>query len=313
MGLRYLKEFKTFSQQIQLLESRGIVFNKISKQDAEEKLSNISYYKLSSYIKTFEVSVDKYNQTDFQEALDLYYFDRKLSRLLFELIERIEISFKTSLAYYIAEYIEKNSTEKVKTFLYLNLKNWVNPCELRDPIKALKKELSFKETIASYTSRNARGCVSYYFNKYTEEHFIPIWMLIEVIDFGVGCNMYEDANTNIKIKVANKFKVSSHKDFGFYLRTLKFVRNRLAHNGVIWNLKLVNQINNKDMVLLDVERGSIFAVIVLIVNLMKNINKAFDYSELESLIENFFNDYPDLLKKFGILNKNLFIVKSVLK
>lgn len=310
--MKYLKEFKTFSQQIALLESRGIVFNNITKQDAEEKLANISYYKLSGYIKAFEVGVDQYNGTDFKEALDLYYFDRKLSRFLFEIIERIEIAFKTSLAYYIAEYIEQHSSAQNKTFLYLNIKNWTHGIKWRNKREELKNELKFKETITSYTSRsNIEGCISYYFNKYNEEHFIPIWMLIEVIDFGVACNMYEDANNKIRVNIAKKFKISHHETLATHMKTLKFVRNRLAHNGAVWNLKLINRISS-NTIPANVDNSSIFAVIVLMVELMKSINKDFEYDEFKNLIKNFFKNYPSLLRKFGILNNDVDLIQTVL-
>ncbi|MGF6906970.1 hypothetical protein [Fusobacterium sp. PH5-44] len=47
--MKYSKEFKTFSGQVQILEDRGLLFNSITKSDAENILSHINYYKFSNY------------------------------------------------------------------------------------------------------------------------------------------------------------------------------------------------------------------------------------------------------------------------
>ncbi len=49
----YTKEFKSYKEQLKLLEERGIKFNIISIEEAEKIISNINYYKFSGYIKVF--------------------------------------------------------------------------------------------------------------------------------------------------------------------------------------------------------------------------------------------------------------------
>ena len=57
----YTKEFKSYKEQLKLLEERGIKFNIISIEEAEKIISNINYYKFSGYIKVFEIETDKYD------------------------------------------------------------------------------------------------------------------------------------------------------------------------------------------------------------------------------------------------------------
>lgn len=100
--MRYNKEFKTYREQIMLMKERGVKFNKTSELEAEKIISNINYYKFSGHMKVFEQKLDQYD-VQFSQFIDLYDFDRKFSRIIFEMIEKIEIAFKTNLAYYISE------------------------------------------------------------------------------------------------------------------------------------------------------------------------------------------------------------------
>jgi|GEM_PF-787089 len=323
--MKYDKSFKTFSEQIEILKKRGLLFNDVSESDAENILSHINYYKFSNYIKTFEISTDKYHKTDFNDALNLYKFDRTLSRILFDLVEKIEISFKTSLAYSIAEHIEnKKSHTGNAVFDYLDIKNWhdLSPKnknhsksnQIANSNELLDRELEFKSTIFNYCKKNSRECVESFFTKYSSEHFVPIWLLMEIVDFGVACKMYENAATSIKTKISQKYNIL-RKDFYTYIKTVKFIRNKLAHNSTIWNLNLINKINKPLITSIskDVDNGRIFAVIIVIIELMKTIEPTYDYTILRDLINNFFLDYHQLLYKFGIKYGNYHIVNQILK
>jgi abortive infection bacteriophage resistance protein len=48
-SLKYMKPHKTYTEQVQLLESRGIIID--DKEFTEQFLSNVNYYKLSGYFK----------------------------------------------------------------------------------------------------------------------------------------------------------------------------------------------------------------------------------------------------------------------
>lgn len=99
--MNYNKPHLTFEKQVELLKSRNLII------DDEEKfknfLSNVNYYKLSGHLKFFETSKNNYNNTPIQTVIDLYYFDRELRNFLMKAIEKIEISFKTKVAYHIGE------------------------------------------------------------------------------------------------------------------------------------------------------------------------------------------------------------------
>ncbi|MCY7376196.1 MAG: Abi family protein [Pyrinomonadaceae bacterium] len=97
--MKYTKPPLTISDQIKLLESRGLIIS--HKTKAEKYLANISYYRLSAYMYSFkDLVTDEFaDGTTFEKVLDLYLFDRELRLLIFDAIERIEIAFRTQLIY----------------------------------------------------------------------------------------------------------------------------------------------------------------------------------------------------------------------
>lgn len=99
--MKYEKPPLTYQQQIELLKSRGLVFDDESK--AESQLSNVSYYRLSAYMLPFKknmhgeiVNEFRYGTT-WKDVYNLYVFDRKLRLLVFDAIEKIEVAIRCQL------------------------------------------------------------------------------------------------------------------------------------------------------------------------------------------------------------------------
>src|SRR5690554_4483601 len=95
----YTKPHKSYEEQIQLLQERGLEIK--DEQRAIKHLNNISYYRLSAYMLPYKKSKNGIIQDNFIEGAtwsdvyDLYVFDRKLRILVFDIIERLEISIRT--------------------------------------------------------------------------------------------------------------------------------------------------------------------------------------------------------------------------
>lgn len=309
--MNYTKEFLSYHDQIQLMKSRGIKFNKISEKDAMKKISMINYYKLSGYMKNFEIYTDKYD-VEFEEIIKMYEFDRVFSRIIFEMIEKIEIAFKTNLSYYLSEHIKLKGLD---SFGYLDIEEWVNLNDKKytGKHKILEEKLKFKSRITDYTARNVKGCIENYFYKYKKEDFVPLWILIEVIDFGMASTMYNDSIHDIQKKVSAVLNIPIAKDFKFYIKSLKLIRNTVAHNGILWNFKLINCIK-KPLVTqyTDIKEDSIVAVMVVIVEILKAVDGAYNYTELKKLISEYFGENLKFLDKFGIKNNNLNLIDSII-
>lgn len=89
------KSALTVKQQLDQLATRGLIIDNI--EYATHLLQHISYYRLAGY--WWSMQSDKVNHTfkpnsKFTDVIALYNFDRELRCLLFDVIEKIEISLR---------------------------------------------------------------------------------------------------------------------------------------------------------------------------------------------------------------------------
>jgi abortive infection bacteriophage resistance protein len=100
---KYEKKFLNISEQVKLLKKRGLFFE--DENRLRFYLKHINYYHLSAYFKTFQNNNENFKSgTGFEDVLNLYNFDKKLRLLLLDILERIEISFKSVLSHDITRY-----------------------------------------------------------------------------------------------------------------------------------------------------------------------------------------------------------------
>ena len=103
---RYNKPPLTYTEQMELLKSRGMTIP--DEKRAERLLANISYYRLSAYMLPYKKSEDGMildafkTGTTWDMIYNLYVFDRKLRLLVFDAIERLEVSIRTQIIYQLS-------------------------------------------------------------------------------------------------------------------------------------------------------------------------------------------------------------------
>ena len=109
----YRKPYLTFEQQLDLLKSRGLEVTNDSV--ALEYLRRLGYYRLSGYwylcrkliaLPAHQSKPVRPQREDnflpgskFQDAVELYVFDKKLRLLILDAIERVEVAFRVDIAY----------------------------------------------------------------------------------------------------------------------------------------------------------------------------------------------------------------------
>src|SRR3989338_4540236 len=98
---KYAKPPLSFSRQIGLLKSRGLVVK--SPPTAEAFLSQVNYYRFSAYCLPFESARHQFKTgVTFEEIRELYEFDRHLRFLIDEALEIIEIAMRSAVAYHLS-------------------------------------------------------------------------------------------------------------------------------------------------------------------------------------------------------------------
>lgn len=167
--MKYNKLPITVADQVEKLKARGLRFDNEVK--AKNYLSNISYYRLRAYTYPFQDNLHD-NQAfnvdiTFEQIIELYVFDRKLRLLIFDAIEKIEISLRTQIIYHFA--LTHGSHWQLMPELYRD------PMRFANHLDSLQKEID----------RSNETFIDHYKSKYTSPTEPPSWMSLEVSSMGL--------------------------------------------------------------------------------------------------------------------------------
>lgn len=225
--MHYKKPPVTFSDQVARLKSRGLKFN--IESNALLYLSNISYYRLRAYTYPFQDNSDDNHPfvvpVTFEQIIELYQFDRKLSHLVFNALEKIEIALRTQIIYQWAMTYGSH---------------WQNiPSLYRKPVLFAKHINNLQEEI----NRSHETFIEHYKNNYTTPPEPPSWMSLEVSSFGllsqIFCNLKKGKEKNA---VANHFGLNDISILENWMHCFSNIRNICAHHGRLWNRRLTAHI-----------------------------------------------------------------------
>lgn len=220
----YSKEAISIENQIQQLVKRGLEINE--GDDAGHYLSNISYYRLAGYWWPMQSDKEKHlfkSHSRFIDVIALYNFDRELRLLLFDVIERIEISLRTKLIYYLS--LEFDAWWFQKTEIFSNTRELIKTlASLEDEIER-SKDVFIKE---------------HYKKHRDDQRFPPAWKTLEITSFGSLSKLYGNLKPTVKSKdkIAEAFQTVNHTYLPSWLQSIAQIRNYCAHHSRLWNRNL---------------------------------------------------------------------------
>ncbi|WAM36921.1 Abi family protein [Caldicellulosiruptor acetigenus] len=213
MSIEELKPALSVEEQIKLLNSKGLIIKDI--EFAMQVLSKISYYRLSGYWHSFLRKDNKFEHfagnISFEDIYHIYRFDQKLRHIIFEVIEEIEITFRTKVVNYFActygplKYKEPEYFENAEYH-----KEFLNEIE-----KAIKEQ------------ENKEQFVRHYLNKYSGE--FPIWVVAEILSFGSMSKFYSNLKKDDRDKISKEWTGFPSEYLKSWLKSLVLVRNLCAH------------------------------------------------------------------------------------
>lgn len=223
----YKKPPISLSNQIKKLKSRGLAFD--DETEAELCLSNISYYRLRAYTYPFQDNTDPNHPfiipVSFEEIIELYKFDRKLSQLIFSALEKVEIALRTQIIYQWA--MRYGSHWQLDPSLYRDSMKFVNQ------LNNLQTEIS----------RSHETFIEHYKKTYTSPSEPPSWMSLEVSSFGLLSQIFSNLKKgNEKLAVANHFGLNDISILENWMLCFSNIRNICAHHGRLWNRRLTAHI-----------------------------------------------------------------------
>ena len=219
------KPTRTIQDQIALLQSRNMQIKNIL--NTSHFLSNVSYYRLKGY--WWEMQDDKVNHhfapnSFFEDVIDLYNFDRHFRLIIFNAIERIEISLRTKLIYHLS--------------LSYGSEWYLNPSIFQNP----QRFTSFLGKINIDMSNSSEEFIVKHFENHPNE--IPeSWKALEVLTLGTLSKLYSNLRHQLPEKniIAKEFGLYNQKYLVSWLLTITVIRNIIAHHGRLWNRVIKNK------------------------------------------------------------------------
>lgn len=290
----------TYQEQINLLKKRGLLVKNEDK--ALHLLSYLGYYRLSGYwhslLKEPKSAHHFKKSSTFEQAFEMYCFDRELRSLIANQIEKIEIAIRAIITH--------ECSMKLGTFWLSDPNNFTSNINKRTGEKRYHEAIN---KIKQEFNRSKEPFVLEYKNKYAES-LPPSWISFEVCSFGSLSIVYSLLkSSNLKRTISNKFELSDTV-FKTWLHSLVYIRNICAHHSRFWNKRLkiqpkspkkpkqawIQELHNKDTrtdIEVDIKDRSYFTL-SMILYLLKIINPKNTFKEK---LEQLFLKYPSIDRK----------------
>lgn len=251
--MSYRKSWMSYADQLDQLIGRGMAVT--DRARALEHLERIGYYRLSGYwfalrqrselicplddqcrkpnkVREERIALDGFRPgTTFQNAVDLYVFDKQLRLLVMDALERIEVALRVDVSHTLG---------KLDRFAYLK------PHLLHDEFSAHLDKKSGLTRHHEWLGKHAQliGRSKEEFVRHNRDKYglpLAIWVACEVWDFGTLSTLYSGMREAEQDMIASQYGVSNGRVFATWLRSLNYLRNVCAHHSRLWNRNIVDQ------------------------------------------------------------------------
>jgi abortive infection bacteriophage resistance protein len=250
----YSKPYRSVVDQLALLASRGMEITDMAA--AAACLGRIGYYRLSGYwypfrkshlstdLLTGEVLADPHTGkpqiiieddfrpgTTFQQIMDLYVFDKRLRLLFLDAIERIEVALRVDIALLLGArdpWAHRDPKQLHGRFLKIDART--GKTEYQKWLDRLDSTFnSSKEEFAKHFKKKYQG------------ELPPIWIAIEIWDFGMLSMFLGGMKVADQEHLAAKYGIPRADLLTSWVRNINNVRNICAHHGRLWNRSPADQ------------------------------------------------------------------------
>lgn len=219
MAVDFTKQYTTPEDIARLLMQRGLAIQDLNV--ACQYIRNVGYYRLSAYLYPLLQTPKErhhYKQgSDFDTALQLYRFDKKLRLLLFNEMEKIEVSFRSVLANVVAK-------ESGNIFWMTDESMFANQAKFNKTKSLIDTELN----------KSKEDFILHFKEKYSNP-YPPAWILVETLPLGVITRIYENLKNNRLKKVIAQHYGLTVPVFSSWFTVITLTRNSCCHHARVWN------------------------------------------------------------------------------
>ena len=218
------KNFKNLDEQVDIFRHKGLIIT--DERYAKKVLLRENYFFLNGYRHLFLKSEENRTfkeGTTFEEMYSLFLFDRSFRNVLFKYLLVIENNLKSIISYQLSKKYGYKEKE------YLKEKNFTkNPekqAQVNDLLKKMKRQIRVNGSQHSATQ--------HYVSNYG---YIPLWILVKVLSFGIVSEMYSILKPEDQKEIASIYGVD-YEVLMVYLPILANYRNLCAHEDILYENK----------------------------------------------------------------------------
>ena len=231
MGNRTDKKFKTLEEQVEILRNKGMTIN--DEAYAKYILLRENYFFLNGYRHLFLKSEDNRQflpGTTFEEMYSLFLFDRIFRNIIFKNLLIIENNLKSIISYQLSQKYGYKEHDYLRSKSFTDDKTKTR--QVNDLIKKMKRQVRINGSQHSATM--------HYITNYG---YIPLWIMVKVLSFGIIGEMYSILKSEDQRAIAKIYHIEVD-DMVNYLPILANYRNLCAHEDILFENKTQKQIND---------------------------------------------------------------------
>jgi abortive infection bacteriophage resistance protein len=277
------KQFKNLDEQIEIFKYKGLIIE--DEEYAKEVLLRENYFFLTGYRHLFMQKDNPKNYikgTTFEELYSLFLFDREFRNIIFKNLLIVENNAKSIFSYQLSKKYGYKEND------YLKPANFDMSPEKSRQVNDLIKKMKRQVRVNGYQ----HSATMHYLNNYG---YIPLWVLVKVLSFGIISEFYSILKKDDKIAIAKIYNIDV-EDLTNYLSILANYRNVCAHEDILYENKTQRSINNTVYhILLGIEKengeykkgkNDLFALLIILRQILKNEDVKNLIIELDRIIEN---------------------------
>lgn len=216
------KIFRTLDEQVDIFKRRGLVVE--DEEKARQILFRENYFFISGYRHLFTQKGKKdvfLEGTTFEELYATFVFDRRIRNTFFKNILIVENNIKSIMSYQLSKkygYKEKD---------YLDAKNFSSDSmqsrQVHDVLSKVRRQIRI--------NGNKHTATYHYINNYG---FIPLWILVKVLSFGIMSEFYDILKFDDKEEIAKPYNLDT-ETLRINLALLSNFRNVCAHEDILYD------------------------------------------------------------------------------
>ena len=277
------KQFKNLDEQIEIFKYKGLVVE--NEEYAKNVLLRENYFFLTGYRHMLMQKNNPKNYikgATFEELYSIFLFDRQFRNLIFKNLLIVENNAKSIFSYQLSKKYGYKEND------YLKPANFDMSPEKSRQVNDLIKKMKRQIRVNGYQ----HSATMHYLNNYG---YIPLWVLVKVLSFGIISEFYTILKKEDKISISQIYNIDVN-ELSNYFSILANYRNVCAHEDILYENKTQRSINNTVYhILLNIPKengeyvkgkNDLFALIIILRQILSSDDVKNLILELGKIIDN---------------------------